>query len=184
MIALCVGHSRQGDSGAASIDGTTEWDYNSDLAERIAAKTQQEIRVYNAYGGKGYTSAMRWLAKKLKKDGAEFAIELHFNAASPSATGHEWLYWNTSTNGRLLARSLRDSMEDAFPQFTSRGIKARGKGSRGASFLRLPNCPAVIAEPFFGTNQDDWQLAKDHRDGLATAITGGIVLYNELASKW
>ena len=184
MIALCVGHSRQGDSGAASVDGTTEWDYNCDLAEKIASKTRQDVRVYNAYEGRGYTSAMRWLAKKLKKDGAEFAIELHFNAAGASATGHEWLYWDTSEKGRRLARSLRDSMEDAFPQFTSRGIKARGKGSRGASFLRLPHCPAVIAEPFFGTNQDDWQLAKDHRDGLATAITGGIVLYNELASKW
>ena len=47
MIALCVGHSRQGDSGAASVDGTTEWDYNSDLAERISCMTQQEIRIYN-----------------------------------------------------------------------------------------------------------------------------------------
>ena len=184
MIALCIGHSRQGDSGASSVDGTTEYDYNCDLAQQISIKTRQDIRIYNTYHGNGYTSAMRWLARKLKSDGAEFAIELHFNAASPSATGHEWLYWNTSENGRRLARSLRDSMEDSFPQLTSRGIKGRGKGARGASFLRLTHCPAVIAEPFFGTNKDDWHLATAHKDGLATAITGGIVLYNELASKW
>ena len=184
MIALCVGHSRQGDSGAASVDGTTEWDYNSDLAEKIAAKTQEEVRIYSSYGGNGYTGAMRWLSKKLKNDGVEFAIELHFNAAGASATGHEWLYWDSSESGRLLARCLRDSTEDAFPQFTSRGIKERGKGSRGASFLRLTHCPAVIAEPFFGTNKTDWQLATEHKDGLAMAIAGGIVLYNELASKW
>ena len=184
MIALCIGHSRQGDSGAASVDGTTEYDYNCDLAQQISIKTREDIRIYNTYEGNGYTSAMRGLARKRKKDGAEFAIELHFNAASPVATGHEWLYWNSSEKGRLLARSLRDVMEDSFPQLTSRGIKGRGKGSRGASFLRLTHCPAVIAEPFFGTNTDDWQLATAHKDGLATAITGGIVLYNELASKW
>tara|TARA_R100001510_G_scaffold28586_1_gene25260 strand:+ start:7324 stop:7878 length:555 start_codon:yes stop_codon:yes gene_type:complete len=184
MIALCVGHSRQGDSGAYSVDGTPEYDYNCRLAEAVASKLSQDIRVYSSYEGNGYTGAMRWLSKKLKSDGAEFAVELHFNAAGSSATGHEWLYWNTSEKGRLLARSLRDSMEDSFPQLTSRGIKARGKGSRGASFLRLTHCPAVIAEPFFGTNQDDWQLAVEHMEGLATAITGGIVLYNDLASRW
>lgn len=185
MIALCVGHSRQGDSGAASVDGTTEWDYNCDLAERITSKTSQDIRIYSTYSGNGYTSAMRWLAKRLKQDGAQFAIELHFNAASPSATGHEWLYWNSSEKGRLLARSLRDSMEDSFPQFTSRGIKPRGSGSRGASFLRLTHCPAVIAEPFFGTCGDpDWEIATKHKEGLAHSIVGGIVLYNELASQW
>ena len=184
MIALCVGHSRQGDSGASSVDGTTEYDYNCDLAYLISEKIKQKTRIYNSYEGKGYTSSMRWLAKKLKEDRVTFAVELHFNAASPSATGHEWLYWQTSQNGRLLARSLRDSMEDTFPNFASRGIKPRGKGSRGASFLRMTHCPAAIAEPFFGTNEMDWDLATNHRDGLSHAIAGGIVLYGELASQW
>ena len=184
MIALCVGHSRQGDSGASSVDGTTEYDYNCDLAERVASKTRQDVRIYNTYEGKSYASSMRWLARKLKTDGVKFAVELHFNAASPSATGHEWLYWHSSANGRLLARSLRDSMEDSFPMHTSRGIKAREKGSRGAAFLRYTHCPAVIAEPFFGTSKEDWELATKHKDGLAITITGGILLYNELASKW
>ena len=184
MIALCVGHSRQGDSGAASVDGTVEYDYNCDLAYLIYKKIREETRVYNSYEGGGYTTAMRWLAKKLKEDGVKFAVELHFNAASPSATGHEWLYWHSSQNGRLLARSLRDSMEDAFTDFTSRGIKARGKGSRGAAFLRMTHCPAVIAEPFFGTNEMDWDLATNHMEGMAHAIAGGLVLYDELASQW
>ena len=83
MIALCVGHSRQGDSGAAAIDGTSEWDYNCDLADRIASKTRQEVRVYNTYGGKSYANSMRWLARKLKADGVKCAVELHFNSAKP-----------------------------------------------------------------------------------------------------
>lgn len=185
MIALCVGHSRQGDCGALSIDGhTTEYEYNCDLAQRISKKTRRPVRVYDTYEGGGYTSAMRWLARKLKDDGAELAVELHFNSASPAATGHEWLYWNSSEKGRLLARSLRDSMEDSFPMFTSRGIKPREKGSRGAAFLRLTHCPAVIAEPFFGSNKDDWDIATKHKEGVAAAIASGVMLYTELASRW
>ncbi len=184
MIALCVGHSRQGDGGASSIDGTTEWDYNCDLADRIASKTRQEVRVYNTYGGKSYANSMRWLARKLKADGVKCAVELHFNSAKPTANGHEWLYWHSSEKGRLLARSLRDSMEDYFPMHVSRGIKEREKGGRGAAFLRYTHCPAVIAEPFFGSSNKDWELATKHKDGLAMTITGGILLYNELASKW
>ena len=184
MIALCVGHSRQGDCGALSVNGTSEYDYNTGLADLIEEHTQQEVRIYSSYDGNSYTSAMRRLAKRLRRDNAEAAIELHFNAASPSATGHEWLYWYSSEMGRLMARALRDSMEDAFPQLTSRGVKARGKGSRGAMFLRTTHCPAVIAEPFFGTNPDDWELALKHKEGLAHAIAGGLFLYKELASRW
>lgn len=186
MIAICVGHSRQGDCGALSIDGhTTEYEYNCDLAQRISDKIRKPIRIYDSYSGNGYTSAMRWLARKLKEDGAELAVELHFNSASSKATGHEWLHWHSSEKGRLLARALRDSMEDAFPLFTSRGIKARAKGSRGAAFLRLTSMPAVIAEPFFGSRDDpDWDIAVNHKDGVASAIASGVMLYTELASRW
>jgi len=185
VIAVCVGHSRQGDCGALSVDGhTTEYEYNCDLAQRIADKVRRPLRVYDTYTGNGYTSAMKWLSRKLKEDGAEMAVELHFNSAAPSATGHEWLYWGTSEKGRLLARSLRDSMEDSFPVLTSRGIKARGKGSRGAAFLRLTHCPAVIAEPFFGSNRVDWDLASKHKEGISSSIASGLLLYTELASRW
>ena len=127
---------------------------------------------------------MRWLARKLDEDRVDVAVELHFNAASPKATGHEWLYWNTSEKGRLLARSLRDSFEDSFPLFTSRGIKGRQKGSRGAMFLRATSMPACIAEPFFGTNEEDWELALKHKEGVAESIAGGLKIYSEISGRW
>ncbi len=185
MIALCVGHSRQGDCGAIAVNGqTSEYDYNCDLADRIIDKVKLPVRVYDSYSGNGYTSSMKWLARKLRDDNVDIAVELHFNSATPSATGHEWLYWETSEQGRLLARSLRDSMEDSFPTLTSRGIKGRRKGSRGAAFLRLTHCPAVIAEPFFGSNRCDWDLALNHKEGIALSIASGLRLYTNLASRW
>ena len=124
------------------------------------------------------------LYKKLDEDNIQTAIELHFNAASPKAQGHEWLYWHSSEKGRLLARALRDSFEDCFPQLISRGIKPKQKGSRGAGFLRLTHCPAVIAEPFFGTNNEDFDLALNSKEGMALSIAGGIELYRELSERW
>ena len=102
MIALCVGHSRPNDSGASSVTGVSEWDYNSELAEMIGDKLRQPYKVYSTYKGNGYVSAM----------------------------------------------------------------------------------PACIAEPFFGSNQEDWELALKHKDGVADAIAGGLTLYKELAERW
>ena len=184
MIAICVGHSRPNDSGAASVTGVTEWDYNSELAEMIGKELKQPYKIYHTYKGGSYVTAMRWLARKLDEDRVDTAVELHFNAATPKATGHEWLHWHTSEKGRLLARTLRDSFEDSFPLFRSRGIKPRKKGSRGAYFLRATSMPACIAEPFFGTNEEDWDLAVNSKQGMASAIAGGITLYSELVERW
>jgi len=184
MIGLCVGHSRAGDSGAMSVGNITEYEYNCALVDLISSRIKAKVKIYDAYEGRGYTTAMKWLGRKMKADGISVAVELHFNAATPKATGHEWLYWHTSEKGRLLARTLRDSFEDSFPQFTSRGIKPRKKGSRGSAFLRNTHCPAVICEPFFGTNEDDWELATQHSTGIASAIAGGIILYKDLVGKW
>tara|TARA_R100000655_G_scaffold21217_4_gene43585 strand:- start:39816 stop:40370 length:555 start_codon:yes stop_codon:yes gene_type:complete len=184
MIAICVGHSRPNDSGAASVTGVTEWDYNSQLADMIGDRLKTKYKIYSTYKGSSYWSSMKWLAKTLRNDAVEAAVELHFNAATPSATGHEWLYWKTSEKGRLFARALRDSFEDCFPQLRSRGIKPRQKGSRGAAFLRLTHCPAIIAEPFFGSNNEDWELALKSMEGIATSIAGGIELYKDLSERW
>ena len=84
-----------------------------------------------------------------------------------------------------MARALRDSMEDAFPELTSRGIKPRKSGTRGSGFLRGTHCPAVICEPFFGTNPDvDWPIAVAEKPLIAQVIADGLMLYQDLISKW
>ena len=167
MIAICVGHSRPNDSGAASVTGVSEWDYNSELAEMIGDKLMLPHKIYSVYKGTGYVTAIKWLAKKMKEDRVDTALELHFNE-----------------KGRLLSRALRDSFEDSFPLFRSRGIKPRQKKDRGAYFLRATPMTACIAEPFFGTNTEDWKLAVEHKEGIATSIAGGLSLYKEISENW
>lgn len=182
LVALCVGHSREGDNGAEAVDGTSEWQFNADLAVRIQRHLKMHgIRsfIVDKYEGSGYGAAMRWVAAHVEKQHASCAVELHYNAATGTAQGHEWLYWSTSKRGKVLAEKLRAEFAADFPDQRDRGIKAKASGDRGAEFLRLTHCPAVIAEPFFGDNPQEWQFATANRDAIANAIAHGIQKFLE-----
>jgi N-acetylmuramoyl-L-alanine amidase len=172
MIAICVGHSRPGDRGASSIDGTSEHAYNLPLAIQIALELcRREIQatVFDSYTGATYGQAMRWLADQIRQANATAAIELHFNAATGDARGSEWLYWHSSAASQSLATSFRTAHTAAFPWQPCRGIKPRDAEDRGALFLRYTHCPAIICEPFFGDNPAEWSLFSQLRDQLALA---------------
>jgi N-acetylmuramoyl-L-alanine amidase len=184
-IAICVGHSRpvngHPEGGAVSVDGTQEWTYNKDLAFQINAeltKSRVSSIVISSYDGVGYGAAQRWLAAHLKTLGVQLAIELHFNSSdSPAATGHEWLYWSTSTKSKALADNLHAEMCLALPDIRSRGIQPKTSADRGAEFLRGTHCPAVICEPGFGSNPNDWRTLTLQKSALARAIAQGLLSY-------
>lgn len=181
-VGICIGHSRKingrTEGGAVSVVGVSEHAYNSEIAKLILDRLSEfgiEGFIVSEYQGNGYTAAQKWLASYLKSRGATVAIELHFNQAeSDTATGHEWLFWASSGKGRELAKDLDASMLSEFPGFRQRGIKPKGHGDRGAEFLKLTHCPAVIAEPFFGSNPDDWQEVAVEKRRLANAIAEGL----------
>lgn len=178
MIAICVGHSRPGDMGAVSIGGVSEHVFNQRLARSIAADLIERGRpatVISSYQGSNYSAAMRWLAAEHRRIGATVTVELHFNSSDTAqASGHEWLFWVASTQGRFLAKALDSRMSAAFPELPRRGIKSIHQGDRGAEFLRLTPCPAIICEPFFGSNDRDWDLANNQQDKLAGVIAQGL----------
>jgi N-acetylmuramoyl-L-alanine amidase len=184
MVAICVGHSRKingrTEGGAVAVDGTQEWAYNNELAGMI----WRELRyadincfVVDEYHGTGYTDAMKWLASHLDGRGAKLAIELHFNASSGGARGHEWLHWGSSLKSQTFAEALHDSFKASFPAAKDRGVKGKSVSDRGAEFLRLTKCPAVIAEPGFGDNTEDWRMLTQSKDEVAKAIANGIIHY-------
>ncbi len=176
MIGLAIGHSRRGDSGAYTVGKprVSEHTFNTELISLVTPKLKVPYKVYDDYKASSYVGAMNYVSRNMKKDGVNACIELHFNSASPKATGHEWLYWETSRGGKKLALKLKEAMDEAYPNLASRGIKARGKGSRGALFLRKTPCYACIAEPFFGSSQSDVDLIQSDLDKLASVYAEGI----------
>jgi N-acetylmuramoyl-L-alanine amidase len=185
LVAICIGHSRSVkgriEGGAVSVGGESEWSYNRQIGEMIAdeiGKGSIDTVEISKYEGPSYGSAQRWLAKTLKDCGATLAIELHFNSSSdPRSNGHEWLYWNTSKNGKILATSIHDNVCLAIGDIKARGIKPRFPGDRGAEFLRGTHCPSVICEIGFGSNPKEWDVMVDKKVEIARAIAHGIMSY-------
>jgi N-acetylmuramoyl-L-alanine amidase len=181
MIAICVGHSRQGDDGAVSVGGVAEWRFNKSLAQMIYEQLERvnvPCQVIDCYGGATYSAAMRWLGRDLAKRNPALAAELHFNDSdNREASGHEWLYWHESNAGREAARCMDRSMRLGYGNLKARGVKGLTGKDRGALFLKATPCPAIICEPFFGSNVRDWELidgdplrlARRMADGLACA---------------
>ena len=177
-IAILIGHSR-GDGGAVSTSGVNEWNFNKPVGVLVADMLSErgiDAVCISSYAQASYTTAMRHLATHLRSIGARAAVELHFNSGdSPKARGHEWLHWGTSVAGRALARSLDIRMAERWPQSLRRGLKPIAtEQDRGGGFLRRTHCPAVIAEPFFGSNAMEWAYFSEHRQELAQVIADGI----------
>lgn len=182
-VALCVGHSRRvngrPEGGALSHDQkASEWVWNRDLVEQVATILADEhdryVLVIDNYGDRSYPSAMRWLGNHLREQAVDYAVEFHFNSAGPEANGHEWLHHAASAKGKLAATELHLAVSRDFPNLRARGVKACKTGDRGFPFLATTHCPAVIAEPFFGTNAAEWALVNAQKPKLAAALARGI----------
>jgi hypothetical protein len=179
MIGLAIGHSRRGDSGAWTVgaNSVSEHQFNSRLVPLITPLLNVPYKVYDDYQASSYVGAINYVSRQMKQDGVDACIELHFNAAGPTATGHEWLHWETSTGGKKLASKLKEAMENEFPDLRSRGTKPRSKGQRGALFLRKTPVYACIAEPFFGSSVNDVDLITANLDKLAKVYADGVNNY-------
>jgi len=181
-LVLAVGHSRENDLGAVGADKETyEWHYNSKLAYKIATALPSHIKttVINHYEGDTYSESMRWLKGKVDPLNAHLVCELHFNSSvNPKANGYEMLHWHSSTKGREAADNLIDAMSKGYRDRTNRRAKGVTKGGRGAGFLKGPNAPCVILEPFFGSNKPEWEffISEQGMDKLAKTLAQGIAI--------
>lgn len=169
-FALCVGHSRRGDRGAVNTAGVSEHAFNAPLAKRVAEilRDRKHIaHVIDSYDADGYDEAMKWVGKEVGKLRADAAVEFHFNSAGPNAEGYEYLFWHSSKRAEKLAQCLLLSHKLEFPKAKSRGLKPLGPISRGAGFVRQTPCPAVLLEPFFGSNVKETDQYSAARETLA-----------------
>ena len=174
LVAICVGHSRIGDKGAVGLSGTQEWHYNKKVAEYLRLELKKRYInsvVFSGYQGKGYGSAMAWIATQLNMFNVDFAVELHFNSSdNPKANGYEFLYWGKSKGGLKIAKLFQQVFNKKYPNNTDRGVKGLTLGDRGALFTRLTSMPAVILEPFFGSNQSDWNFFGKSQEGIESLV--------------
>lgn len=155
-IAIVVGHTPRRDKGAFSpYLLQSEQPYNLQVALQLKSLAPELYDVHT-HTFQEYYKRQAAMSAKLNAGGYRLAIELHFNAASsPTANGTYCLYWYGSKVGKGVAQHLSEDICKAF----STKLRAVGgaqalvnEHDRGYWFTALTNMPAVIVEPFFGSN--------------------------------
>lgn len=170
-VAIIVGHGN-GDSGAMGWNGVSEFDYNASVASAIEmSPTEKEVKVF--YRG---SSGISGVAKQAVKWGADIVIELHLNAFNGKAKGCEVL----CLEGDLLSGEKAKSFSKLFCEKFNR-VKRRDAGvnwisssDRGGLSLRSLSSTsyAILVEPFFIDNKEEWIDPKEYAAFLKEWIKG------------
>lgn len=161
-VAVIVGHTIGADKGAYSAYlKKSEQPYNTEVANALKACAPNMYDVYT-HKLQSYYERQKFIAGVLNKQNYDLVIELHFNAASPAANGTECLYYFSSTKGKKAAQTIAAGLAYTFDT-TVRGDKGAralsNKDDRGYWFVYLPKAPAIIVEPFFGSNPEALKFA-------------------------
>jgi N-acetylmuramoyl-L-alanine amidase len=177
-IAIVVGHNSKARGAVRVTDGLTEFQWNSVLAEMIANKSPGNYRVFYRQAGNSYVKEVRDVYAEVDDWNADASIELHFNAnANPSATGTETLS-SGSFGSMYLARLMQREMVDALG-IRDRGIKVLKQGDRGGESVFAGKAPAVLLEPYFGSNLRDCAIADQRLAALVEGIHQACMAYKK-----
>lgn len=174
-VALVVGHHPDASGAALTLAGRSVhehelWkEFARELGLTLEAKGLTGTVVHRPHEEPGQA-----LADRINATGADVALSLHFNAATPGASGTEMLHWPGSPGGARLAWHLHKQVTGAL------GTPARGTKERAdLPVLKLTEMPTVVCEPAFGSDDaDSWalltrqaELMKAYRDALLHYFT-------------
>lgn len=174
-IAIVVGHNARR-QGAVSVDGISEYTFNSELAHQIKEHDPDAVGLFFRRLGGGYSAEIDRVYREADAWGADCTIELHFNgSSSPSANGV--LTLSSGTRGSLaLAQEVQLRCVRVM-ETRDRGVEVRTRHQRGGRSLWQGKAPAILTEPFFGSNPEDWRRANARMEYLAEAIFRGACAY-------
>lgn len=186
-LAIVVGHNEVSQGAVRSDNGESEFLYNSRLAtlmRRVAHEHNLQIGVFFRRPGGGYSREIARVYKEVDDWGADASIELHFNSAGdPRASGTET--FSSGSSGSLeLAQEVQMEMVEELG-LRDRGIKIRNSRTKGRGYQSLVagRAPAILIEPFFGSNGRGTAVSDERheQEALAEAIIEGAA---RAMSKW
>lgn len=172
-LGIVVGHT-DAKGGAVGLDLPREYDYHKAMAADMLAFAQSEfghlsgqnafeVRLFfrDGIGVSGvYAQVSEWVGSGASRAAT---VELHYNAATPAASGTE-----TLSSGSAGSLALSESVQAGLCALLgrpgqSRGIKVRNRTIRERGWLSLVSGtpPAIITEPAFGSNAADAALLRE-----------------------
>jgi len=159
-LAIVVGHNEKY-QGATGINGVTEYEFNSELAQDlrdVLILDGVNVEVFYREPIRSYRRQIDLLNMELREFRPDLTIELHFNASiDTDVEGHEVLYCKKSRRGKHVAQ-IFDKLYDRWLRNKDRNIKGRNFNERGGRFLCTGREPRVILEPFFASHIDEYDF--------------------------
>lgn len=153
-VAICIGHNKKHQGAVSLFLNSTEFAYNSRVAALVKAQLGTSVDLYNRKFFGSYTKEMEDLSHRVNQENYTAVIELHFNAAVPGVEGCEALHFHTSKAGQYFADTFCDAIVEEYGS-RNRGAKPLSKDTdRGYGFVQKMKAPAIIVEPFFGSNRE------------------------------
>ena len=180
-IALVVGHNLER-QGSKNTLGQTEYTFNSWVAyEMMNLYKDSPMSVFFRLTGLPFNKEIRSVYSQVDEWGADISIELHFNSFHiPEVKGTEVLS-SGSEKSMQLAECF---MDEIFKQYRTtaqeyRGVKIPTKKEAGWKNLHVGKAPAIILEPFFGSNKEDCELFSNPAK-LAKTYINAIEIYKSI----
>ncbi len=190
-IVIDAGHGGS-DPGKVGVNDALEKDINLSLALKLRDLLEQkkisvvltrdsDAGLYPADATNKKASDMQKRCEIISDANPVFTVSLHQNSyPSPEVKGAQVFYYGQSTQGKLLAETLQESLVSRVDPENKRVAKA----NESYYLLKKTPTPTVIVECGFLSNPDEAALLldDDYQNKLARAIYMGILKYLETES--
>jgi N-acetylmuramoyl-L-alanine amidase len=160
-IAIVIGHNAKSGGAVLAVEPTTnECAYWSIWGKALAEYSDDNVQfeIFNRLPSISYKDEIKEVYGRVDAWGADLSIELHFNAANTAAKGAETL--SSGSDGSMkLATIIQNRTAEllGLSEKENRGIKVVSKEQRGGPSVHYGQAPAVLLEPFFGSNPEDYK---------------------------
>lgn len=180
-LAIILGHNPE--RRGAVRDGLTEFEYNLDVQGIMLARAHEFGMEAKGFWRKNnpinqwdeireaYTRVVQWRP--------DAVMELHFNAFTNSQANGCEVLWAENPFANDLADCVLVAINSMFDVHV-RGARQLKMGDRGYESVTQLFTPIVLCEPFFATNDRDWEKFVEDPKGvgrLAEAYLKGVERY-------
>ena len=155
-VGLVVGHRKSRKGAYCEKYDIWEWDFVKSLVEDVADEVlnNKPVIIFRDDVSNGYSL----LPGKVNDEEVDIAISFHANAnESPLARGTAVLYWHSSSKSKALAQKFQNAMLDVLG-LQNDGIMPIYDGDRGSHVLKKTKMPCVLLEPFYLSNDNDYDV--------------------------
>jgi N-acetylmuramoyl-L-alanine amidase len=175
-IFISAGHSNVSgrDRGALGVNGTIEGELTVALRKKVVSEL-------NRLGANPITDIDRNVTRETvtfmiqNLVSRDIAIDIHFNAATKTATGTEVLIpFKSSEFERHLGNLLSYNIATVLG-IRNRGLKTEADSARGRLIFMTPNCENILIEVCFITNENDMKAYNEKQNQVATIIAKCII---------